>query len=413
MKRTIVVMAAAIICASSISAQDTFKEVSKMKDLGEAEKAVKAGLGSMSAEEKAKCYNALVDICHEKIKKAEEIMNANQVAETMKNGKIEEYDTVGLYDAALKIMEYAALCDEADNQPNEKGKVKPAFHKKNQERVFPLRYHLINGGVNYQGKDDKLSGKFLAAYVDSWNSPLFADMAKGEDPALGQIAYFAAVSAYQSQNYEAAEAYADVAGQDGDYATQAMQLKLAVMQVQLKSHTDSLAYIDKLKDIYAQDESNDAIFSTLTGMLLSMNMNAEADAIIDKRIADDPNNFAALASRGQSRYDRHEWDKAIEDFEKATAIQPESVPIIGLIGNCYMYKAKDMAESISSGRISPDQESEILGIYSQAITWLEKARDLDYGKEFKPYWAYPLYNCCYIVYGEDDPKTTRAESDTK
>ncbi len=413
MKKLIMMMALAFICVSSISAQDVFKEVSKQKDYNEAAKILNDNLGSISAEEKAKCYNALVDMCYNKVKKDEEILTANQLAEQMKNGKLQEYDTVGLYDAALKAIEYGILCNEYDIQPNDKGKVKPVFQKKNAERLYNIRYHLINGGVYYQGKDDKLSNKFLAAYVDSSELPLFAEIDKSGDSNLGQIAYFAAVGAFQSQDYAAAEKYADIASKDADYAANAAQIKLAIMQSQLKTHADSLNYVDKLKEIYAQDESNDVIFSTLSSMLLSVGEMDDFNALIDAKLASDPNNFAALATRGQSNFDAHAWDAAIADFQKAVELQPDNIAVIGLIGNSYMYKAKEMAESANSGRMSPDQENEILGIYGQAITYLEKARDLDIMKEFKPYWAYPLYNCCYVVYGEDDPRTQDAENATK
>ncbi len=413
MKKTIMMMALAFFCLSSISAQDVFKEVSKLKDYNEAEKVINANLGSMSAEEKAKCYNALVDMCYNKIKKDEEILTANQLAEQMKNGKTQEYDTVGLYDAALKAIEFGILCNEADNQPNDKGKVKPVFKKKNAERLYNIRYHLINGGVYYQGKDDKLSNKFLAAYVDSSESPLFDEIDKSQDGNLGQIAYFAAVGAFQAQDYANAQKYADIAIKDPEWAAQAAQINLAIMQSQLKTRADSLSYAERLKQIYAEDESNEVIFSTLTSILASLEETEEFNKYIDAKLAQDPTNFVALVSKGQAAYDAHNWDEAIDYFNKTAEVQPENIPVIGLIGNSYMYKAKDMAESINSGRISPDQEKEILSIYGDAIKYLEQARELDLMKEYKPYWAYPLYNCYYVVYGEDDPRTQDAENATK
>ncbi len=410
MKKLIMLVATAFICMSA-SSQEVFKNVSKTKDYNEAAKILESSLSGMSAEEKAKCYNYLVDLCNDKIVKEQAAITENQMMVQMKK-KETPYDTIGLYDAALKVFEYAALCDEFDNQPNEKGKVKPLYHKKNAERLYPVRFHLINGGVYYQSIDDNLSYKCLALYVETANYPLFAEVNKGNDENLGQIAFYAARDAYLSQDYAAAEKYADIAAQDESMAKDAMQVKLAVMQAELNTHEDSIAYVNKLKDIYASDESNEMIFSTLCQMLVAVNDIDGMDALVQQKLAQDPNNITALLLKGQANYEKHNWDDAIADFTKATAVQPDNVAVIALIGNCHMYKAKEKAEiAQNAGNLTSEQEDEIIGIYKEAITWLEKAKDLDVTKEFKSYWAYPLYSCCYVVYGEDDAKTISAQSD--
>ncbi|MCD8292114.1 MAG: hypothetical protein LUC91_11535 [Prevotella sp.] len=409
MKKLIMFAVSAFICMSA-SSQEAFKNVSKTKDYNEASQILNSSLSSMSAEEKAKCYNYLVDLSYEKIVKEQAIMTENQLNEQMKK-KIAPYDTIGFYNALLNAYKDVQLCDEFDNQPNEKGKVKPVFRKKNAERLYPIRYHLINGGVFYQSSDEALSYQCLATYVESANYSVFDETTKPADENLGQIAFYAARDAYLAQDYVNAEKYADVAMQDESTAKDAMQVKLAIMQAELNSHEDSIAYVNKLKDIYASDESNEMIFSTLCQMLVAVNDIDGMDALVQQKLAQDPNNLTALLLKGQANYEKHNWDDAIADFSKASTVQPDNIAVIALIGNSYMYKAKDMAEiAQNAGSLTSDQEQEIIGIYKEAITWLEKAKDLDVVKEFKSYWAYPLYNCCYVVYGEDDAKTVAAQS---
>ena len=80
-----------------------------------------------------------------------------------------------------------------------------------------------------------------------------------------------------------------------------------------------------------------------------------------------------------------------------------------------MYKAQEAAEKAAAktGNIAPAAEKVIIGVYEQAIQYLEKARDLDVKSEFKNVWAYSLYTCCYRAYGPDDAKTIAAEAYTK
>lgn len=407
-------LAIAVICSASAFSQDVFKQISKIKDYNEAYNLLKSNLGNMSAEEKAQCYNALVDLSLDKVMKEQGTITENQMAEQLKT-QVTPYDTVGLYNAAMQAIENGVVCDEFDMQPNEKGKIKPKFHKKNAERLYAIRFHLINAGIYYQGKDDDLSYKNLATYVESAEYPLFKEIDKSGDANLTQIAYYAARSAYFAKDFAKAEKYADIALNDTAVAKDAMQIKLAVMQSQLKNHADSLNYVTKLKDIYAKDESNEAVFSMICSMLLSLDDKAGLDALVQDKLAKNPNDFTALTVVGQVYMNDHKWDEAIETLTKAVNVQPDNIAIIASIGNCYMYKAQEAVERATANNksLTPDAEKVIIDVYMQAINYLEKAKNLDKTMEFKSYWAYSLYTCCYRALGADDPKTKEAELLTK
>ena len=297
--KKLAILAVASIFSLSAMAQDVFKQISKTKDYNEAYNLLKTNLGTLSAEQKAKCYNALVDLDYAKVVKEQGTITSNQMAEQFKT-KVEPYDTIGLYNAALRALENGKLCDEFDNQPNDKGKVKPKFHKANAERLYAIRFHLINAGIYYQSTNEALAYKNLATYVESSEYPLFAECDKSKDASLTQMAYYAARFAYFAQEYDKAEKYADVAISDETVSKDAMQIKLAVMQAQLKSHEDSLAYVDKLKGIYAKDEKNDMIFSTICAMYTSLNDQQALRDLIANKLANDPENFTALAMSGQA-----------------------------------------------------------------------------------------------------------------
>lgn len=413
MKKMTMLALAAVFSASAF-AQDVYKQISKIKDYKEAYNLLQSNLGTMSAEEKAKCYNALVDLALDKVAKEQGTITSNQMAEQLKT-KVEPYDTVGLYDAVMQAIENGVACDEFDMQPNEKGKVKPKFHKSNGDRLYPIRFHLINAGIYYQTSNPELSYKYLATYVESSDYPLFKEQDKSKDANLTQIAYYAARDAYFAKDYVKAEKYADIAMQDTAVSKDALQLKLAIMQNQLKTHEDTLNYVAKLKDIYAQDENNEVVFSTICSMLISTNDKAGLNEVVQAKLAKDPNNFTALAMLGQAYMSDSKWDDAISAFNKASAAQPENVAVLASIGNCYMYKAQEAAEkALANGRtLTPDAEKVIVDVYKQAIDYLEKAKDMDKTMQFKSFWAYSLYTCCYRALGPDDAKTKEAEALTK
>ena len=412
--KKLTMLALAVVFSASAFAQDVYKQLSKIKDYKEAYNLLQTNLGSLSAEEKAKCYNVLVDLAYDKVVKEQGTITENQMAAQL-GTKVAPYDTVGLYDAVLQAIENGVTCDEFDMQPNEKGKVKPKFHKSNAERLYPIRYHLINAGIYYQTTNEALSYKYLATYVESADYPLFKEQDKSKDTNLTQIAYYAARSAYFAKDYAKAEKYADIALADTAVAQEALQVKLAVMQSQLKTHEDTLTYISKLKELYSKDESNEMIFSTICSMYISINDKTGLNEIVKVKLATDPNNFTALAMTGQAYMNDHKWDDAIAALSKAESVQPENVAVVASIGNSYMYKAQEAVELATQGgkRLSPETEAQIIDIYKQAISYLEKAKNLDTTMQFKSVWAYSLYTCCYRALGPDDAKTKEAEALTK
>jgi hypothetical protein len=47
-------------------------------------------------------------------------------------------------------------------------------------------------------------------------------------------------------------------------------------------------------------------------------------------------------------------------------------------------------------------------LYKESLGYLEKAKEVDPERE-KANWAYPLYQCYYLVYAANDPRTLEME----
>ena len=82
MKKLTMLALAAVVSASAF-AQDVYKQISKIKDYKEAYNLLQANLGNLSAEDKAKCYNALVDLAYNKVVKEQCTITENQMAEQL------------------------------------------------------------------------------------------------------------------------------------------------------------------------------------------------------------------------------------------------------------------------------------------------------------------------------------------
>ena len=96
------------------------------------------------------------------------------------------------------------------------------------------------------------------------------------------------------------------------------------------------------------------------------------------------------------------YDDAIASFKKSLDCtvqeQKQKAILFKYIGFCYNSKAA-AAETYDTQ----------IAILKESMPYLEKAREIDPERE-RANWAYPLYQCYYNIYGEDDAKTKEVEA---
>lgn len=171
------------------------------------------------------------------------------------------FDTLKMYQSYYNAMQAALECNNYDQMPNEKGKVKPKYEKSNANRLYSNRVNLIQGGEYFRtaGKNE-VALDFYKAYVVSYDAPLFNSVEKKPDEFYYDVARVGAVVAFQLKNYDVANEMADVAMKgSGETAEQGLNVKLAVMGANLKNHEDSVAYTNKVKELYAKNTKNEMI----------------------------------------------------------------------------------------------------------------------------------------------------------
>ena len=401
--KKLIVAAMMVLGATSAFAgdSDALKAVMKAKTYAEAEALLKQNLGQLANDaEKAKAYNKLVDLGMKAYNDQQSIMQTNQIMK--KNDPIDENAmNEGAYNALMNAIE----CYKYDQLPNAKGKVAPKFGS-NAARVWAARVQLVNAGQTaaQNNKADEVL-KYWGAFLDTDSEPLFAGIdAKqkdGEKEYIGQVALFAARYAYQAKDAARCEKYCDIAMKSEKEAKDALNLKLYVMKDGLKTHADSLAYVDKLKDLYAQDENNEVILDGLNSMYSSMKMEKEQEALLNAAIAKNPSNFVALANLGMMYIQKNDADNAIKNLKLALAAKPDNVTVLTYLGACYNSKA---------GALQDPNGRKV--VYKEAVKVLDKAKELDPEKT-QANWGYTRYQAYYGYYGPTAAETKKAEEESK
>ena len=397
-------MIAAMMVLSATSAfagdSDALKAVLKAKTFADAKNLVEQNLGSMTNDaEKAKAYNHLVDLAMKQFNDQQSIQQMNQI--TKKNDPVDmEAMNEGAYNALIAAQE----CYKYDQLPNAKGKVAPKYDG-NKDRVWGARIQLVNAGQDAAQKSQAENVlKYWGTFLDTENAPMFDSKAKekeSEKEYLGQVALFAARYAYQAKDMARCEKYCDMAMKDESQKKDALNLKLYTMKEGLKTHADSLAYVDKLKGLYAQDASNEVILDNLNGMYSSLKMKKEQLSLLESAVSANPKNFVALADLGMYYISENDADKAIKYLKEALAVQPENVVIMTYLGACLNVKAANLQDP--NGRKV---------VYQESIKHLDKAKELDPQKA-QANWGYNRYQAYYGYYGPNAPETKQAEEESK
>ena len=354
----------------------------------------------MSNDQKAKAYNKLVDLAMEKVSKEESTMNTNQLIVQMQQGNPEPYDTLGLFKAAYAAMKNGLECDKYDNMPNAKGKISPKFHKSNQQKLYRLRTHLINGGQYAAEKGNQTDAlNNYALYVETASAPLFAEVDKTKEPDqwLGEVARVAAVYSFQAKDLETANKYCDIALKDTASYHEALGLKMYLMQQGLKTREDSLKCLKEVETLYASNKDAQ-IFNSLVTLYGGLGMDDKQLSLIGERIAVEPNNANIWAMKGQNEMNAGKWDDAIASLKKSVEIDDKQAIVFTYLGYSMNSKAATLATA-----------AEQKALLVESLGYLEKARSLDPDRK-EANWSYPLYQCYYSLYGADDSRTKEMEA---
>jgi tetratricopeptide (TPR) repeat protein len=128
---------------------------------------------------------------------------------------------------------------------------------------------------------------------------------------------------------------------------------------------------------------------------------AAAVKILDDALAENPNNFVALADKGLALLQAQKAAEAIEYLKKAYEVKPDNAVIATYAGTAYSLEAQNTED--------PAKQK---ALYKEAVTFFDKAKELDPDR-LQSNWGYNRWSAYYNYYGPDAPETQQAEADSK
>lgn len=388
--KKIMMMAAAVVVSLAANAQTSpeAKAVKKLKTYAEVVEAIKASASAMTPEDQAFCYNKAAELASKEsadaesdyvqaqIKKDEAAMTALSAkkAEAALNALTNAQKAFALNPKAVKIA----------------------------GQLQSLRGELVNGGLDsFNSKKYDVAQSYFGTYVDAKTSPLFAKVDFSKEQGFGQIAYYAALSAYFNKDFKASSAYSDVAiaNPDTTVISDAINLKINVLEEFAKtSQIDTAKFISEIKDVYAKFNDNDALFSKLYTLYEDSKDASAALNLANARLAADPTNAMANALKGQSAQNAKKYDEAIDAYKKALASKPDFIIAKLQLGQCYLIRAAECfdANADARGNVRADKKAEVKADADNAKKVFEELKAADPNRE-QVDWAYSLERAEYIL----------------
>jgi tetratricopeptide (TPR) repeat protein len=393
-------MALMAAAATTTFAQDALvKEAKKQLGKGDFDAAAQTlapALTSSETLDKAAAWNLQSEIMYGKWSAISTKQMENQVKQLS-----EVTDTLGMYKAALAAWEAVLKCDEFDQQPDAKGKVKLKFRSPAQTKYKNFGVTLVQGGqFFYQKKDNANALASWKQYLNMKNTNIYADVKDfPKDAFYDDIVYYVAFLSYQEKNYDDAVKYAKMIASIPEKADEANEIMLFAKKETLKTKADSLEYVGMVKDLHKAAPDNERYFNLLVDYYNHVGDKAEKMAWVEEEIAVAPQNKMPWAIKGESLMTAEKWDDAVEAFKKAVEIDPTWVPCLFNIGICLNSKAIALNDELMDKKtmgLSNENAEKVKAVLRDAQVYLEKTRELD-PDQMETKWGYPLYRIYYAL----------------
>lgn len=324
--------------------------------------------------------------------------NAKKAVIDQENNKRVEgaaYDEAKLYSYTYEIGKDLKMCEECDQLPDKKGKVKPRYGEFLKMSYMQQYGQFYNAGAYYYGNEEyKKAYDLFEMFIYTADKLYQLDVMAKDTTNVPVAAYNMALCGMQLEDYKMVLTHVDLAMANEQMAPTAFRYK-TVATVELG---DTAAWLDLCKE-GTQRFPEDLYFSqSLIQYYDSRNESDKLSALADELIATDPNNPLFVYLKAYIPHQKEDYDTAIEWYNKTLAVDPNYENALANLARCYLQKAYLYSVENSSTKLSDTKklakDKEILnGYYKQALPLLEKLRANNPDKT--ELWLANLINCYY------------------
>ena len=284
-------------------------------------------------------------------------------------------DEAKMYEALGASLPYFKKAYELDQQPNEKGKVKPRFSKDIKGILGADHVYFINGGAYYfDQKDYQKASNLFEQYLEISDLEMFKGTQTAErDSNYMTVQFYAAVAATQINNHEKAVAALERAKHTAIRQNDVYQY----LCYEYEQAKDSVNLEKTLKEGMERFPEEPYYLLSLINNYIYSNRNDEAINYLNQAIAKDQNNAQLYDVMGRV-YETglKDYAKAEEYFQKALSINPDYIESISNLGRVYYNQAVNKqgeANMINDAKQYQEELNKAKELFQKALPYFEKA----------------------------------------
>lgn len=307
------------------------------------------------------------------------------------------------YSALKNSYPYLLKAIELEKIPDEKGKVGTKITKAIARELEEVQEYFYYGGAHFLNQGDKQSAYEMFKIMGELCKEDFMANSKidCQDSMHMQSRYFAAMTAVQLGDYDAALKSLDVAKED-NYSILDIYNAYAYIYEQQKD-TANLINIFKegIKNLGAEINSNEyAFMARLINVYIAQDNLSEAISLIESALAENPDDCEYMKLLGSLYYEQKNEAKAIETLEKAIATDPQYADAYGELGRIYYNNAITISNEVSeiqdNAAYVKAREEQVKPAFLKAAPFFEKALQIE------PNETSYMYSLKNIYYNAED-----------
>lgn len=281
-----------------------------------------------------------------------------------------------MYESLAAILPYFVKCDQLDQLPDEKGKIKPKFRKDMKPVMMANHAYYINGGAYYFDKQDyKKAYGFFMDYLEIPKMDMFkGDNLIEKDTLYPQIKYYAAISASQMGAEGRKDAIAMYESLKNDnYKGNEVYQYLCYEYEQLG---DTINLVKTLREGAQKFPEESYYEMSLINQYINTGRYDEAIVALNEVIVNKPNDPQLYDVLGRIYENKKDITKAQEYFQRSLSIDPNYSDALGDMGRIYYNKGVDalaVANDIKDNKLYQEALTKAKNLFKEALPYLEKA----------------------------------------
>lgn len=372
MKRVLLTVALCVAASASFAQKKAVNEAQSIAkgekpDFGEARTLIKGALENPESKDDVKTWYV-----------AGFIEDQQFSAERTKQVIGQQPNEPVMYDALISILPYFQKAYDLDQQPNEKGKIKPKFTKDIKSIISANHLYYINGGAYYfDAKDYKKAYDFFEQYLQISDLPMFKGEAiAARDSNFMTVQFYAAVAATQLGDSKTAIAALERA-KNSDYKGNEVFQYLCYEYELAK---DSVNLEKTLEEGLVKFPEEKYYLIKLINNYIYSNRNEKAIQYLTTAIAKEPNNAQLYDVMGRV-YETglKDYANAEKFFTKAIETDANYTDALSNLGRVYYNQGVNKqgeANMINDSKLYQEELAKAKEFFKKALPYFEKAHQL-------------------------------------